>query len=446
MAIASYKPTKEKLPEPNIPKIEKQHTRGIVVDSKYTPAQSLISHVLGALWNVNYFGQITDKHNDVRTQDLGQSGVYQQYQLIKNLELKVTDALTQSQNTQNNAMEVTGSAVIQPFMIPNVGDMFTADVGDGREGVFSITNTEKQTILKDSVYLINYTLLYYSDLEPQRRQDLSDKTIVSYNYVREFVNFNQDPKLIDEDFNAYIQLEGIFKRLANEYTRRYFKSEFSTFIIPAQSAYSYDHFVTKAVTAVLSTLDTPEMVLVRKLNLDDHLYLKQPQIFEALLKRDINLLPMCNKVMGLASRSTSNLDAMFDTFRYLGIAYFVYPQNPDISENNPKDQKPYSCSSQITVSVIPTTNTMTDTITVAGQQVLFIKPITPDSYVFSSQFYEGHPQSFIEALVKDYLQKKDINPLSVFKLTEKISGWGPLEKFYYIPVILMLIRAVIRNY
>ena len=74
-------------------------------------------------------------------------------------------------------MAVNGTADVYPFIIPNVGDMFAADVGDGKEGVFTITSTEKKSLLKEAVYTIEYTLLYYSNSDLQRRNDLITKSI-----------------------------------------------------------------------------------------------------------------------------------------------------------------------------------------------------------------------------------------------------------------------------
>ena len=31
-------------------------------------------------------------------------------------------------------------------VIPNVGDMFLADIGDGKEGVFAVTASDKKTM------------------------------------------------------------------------------------------------------------------------------------------------------------------------------------------------------------------------------------------------------------------------------------------------------------
>ena len=225
MPIAKYTPDAPTKLKPNIPKIVQQENKGIVVDTKYTPLSSLITFVNGASWTVDYFSQVFDKDNDLRGQDSSQSAIYQQYTLIKGMELKVTNPLNQSQEPDSKRMVVTGSATLYPFIIPNEGDMFAADVGDGREGVFRIKTSEQKSFLKQATYAIEYELVYYSDAEPGRRTDLGAKAIRTLYYLKDFLMYGQNPLLIEDDFNAVQELEGSFYDIAKSYFTLFFNKE-----------------------------------------------------------------------------------------------------------------------------------------------------------------------------------------------------------------------------
>lgn len=447
MPIAQHKPTQDKSPVVNLPQVQSQKVQSIVVDTKYTPLQSLIKYVEGAAWTVTYYGQVIDKHNDVRSQDPTQSPVYQSYSEIKQLEIRVSTTLSESQDTTTNTMVVTGAAVIMPFMIPNVGDMFAADVGDGREGVFVVTNTEKKTILKDSVFEIEYTLLYFSDNEPNRRQDLINKTVNSSNYVRDFIEHGQKPILIDEEFNAYKELHHAFETLSVYYMNKFFSNEFQTLIIPGQLNYCYDHFLTKAVLAILSVRDAPQVRYCRRLNLADHEYIKQPTVWDSLLKREETLLTILNKKMGLLSVKASDPNPFFDSIRFLGISYFVYPIEPDISANNPMDKPPFEAVDFIELPEQTGVSTMDKTFKVAGIEVPIVKPVDTEYYILSQAFYDNtEGKSLLEVLIYDYLNKRAIPATTAMELVKQYHGWGVVERFYYIPMLLILIRSIIRNY
>lgn len=433
----------------NTPKIKAKEALTPVVDTKYVPKTSLLAFVEGSSWTVTYYSQVIDKHNDVRSQDPTQSAVYQQYHEIQNLEIKVTSALSQSFDEATATMVVTGTALIQPFLIPNFGDMFAADVGDGREGVFTITNTNKKTILKDSIYEVEYRLTFYTDIEPVRRSDLVTKSIASYHYLKEFLISNQNPLLINSDYNAYNELIAKYRELSQNYMTWFFSRKFSSLTIPSQVNYIYDHNVVKTVLAILTTQDSPEIRYIRKLNISENDYLRQPTVFDALLKRDYNLLRICNKQMGLAPVSLMFNDGMFDGIKYTGYTHLIYPTDAETSVNCDSDSEPLFADDVLVDSNYSKSIVVPSTITIGNNTFNYL-PTTDFTtyYVFSQDFYDESilSLSLIEALTKDYLQQKEISYTTLLSLVNNHYGWTTLQRFYYIPVLLILIKSVIRNF
>ena len=101
-----------------------------VVDTKEVDHSSLLTYVSGSSWTVNYYSQILGQDQVGVTQQVDQSGVYQQYKEIKNFELKVQSPLSQDQDPETKVFEVVGTSNLYPSIVPNTGDMFIADVGD----------------------------------------------------------------------------------------------------------------------------------------------------------------------------------------------------------------------------------------------------------------------------------------------------------------------------
>jgi hypothetical protein len=449
MPIATSAPTAPSTLKPNIVKVATKEENGIVVDTKYTPLSSLITYVSGASWTVDYYSQVVNKDNDLRSQDVGQSAIYQQYSNIKGLELKVVSPLSQSQDQQTKRITVTGSATVYPFLIPNEGDMFAADVGDGREGIFIIKSTERKSFLRETVYQIEYVLVYYSDADKQRRGDLDNKSIRVLHFRKDFLQHGQNPLLIKEEVDQIEELGQKFKELTKDYFSWFFNKEVNSLLVPGQTSKTYDHYVTSCILGILTSRDAPEFIYVRRFDVSNGYYIKQPQLFEALIRRDKDLLINANVKMGLVSTANFAKDPLMSGITYSGAARVVYPKTPDISMVSGGDPQPFT-TEDLNFNVVSTSggnlqnivpDTLEDTLPVITHQINI-----DDFYVLSKAFYEDtNNKSLLEILVSDYLDNKAVDISKLLLVIKKYKHFGGLEKFYYIPIILILIKSTIRG-
>lgn len=452
MPIVSKKPLAPPTIKPVIPKVEPDKNQSVFIDTRYQPLSSLLKYTQGAVWTVNYYSQYHDRDNATYAQDPGQSPIYQQFRKIERLELRVESPLNQQQDQESKGFSVKGSAYLPLSIIPNAGDMFTADVGDGREGVFQIDNSEKKSIYKESVYLIEYTMLYYSDNEPTRRKDLETKVIHNLHYVKEFAQYGQNALITTEQYSVYTELAFHLQRLKKQYFQWFFSKEYSTLLLPHPTRSIYDAYLTKAVRAIYNTQDLYEIQLMRVLNIEDDEYLKRPTIWDALLTQDICVLDTAEKQVGIASIKAFHKDPMMESIRYSYIDYIVYPKpknqrldfNYNFLEKRLMDISPIELSSQYgnTLPLIADNE-----ITHLGKQLEIISPILKDDYyIFTQAFYDDlYPQSALEVLVRNYLQKEANHPALILKLMKNCYKWGMLEKYYYTPVLMILTLNIIKE-
>jgi hypothetical protein len=453
MPLASYTPEAPSGVVVNIPKIVSPETKGIVVDTKYTPLASLISFVTGSSWTVDYYSQIINKDNDIRGQDVGQSSVYQQYTRIRGLEIKVNNPLSQNQNNDDKRTVVQGTATVYPLFIPNEGDMFCADVGDGREGVFRVKSSEKKSYLEQATYVIDYDLVYYAAESVSRKADLDAKSVRTLYYVKDFLTYGQNPLLGEEQFNAIGELGSLFNEMVQNYFNWFYSNEFRTLIVPGQPLEVYDHYLTEAVLSILSTRDHVNIKNIKKLNIDGDEYLKQPQLYKALVSRDYSLVALGNTEMGLVNTKLFSRDPWLEGIAYGGIKFLVYPTKPDTSFNSLSSVPPKTVSDNKLVPVSTRPGNITQTVTsvnvetTPGQKKDFHLVLDDHSYVFSKAFYEQDDtgKSNLELLVSDYFDRKAIDTVRLSRLAATYKNWGGLERFYLIPILLILIRTTIRN-
>lgn len=432
-----------------------------VVDTRYKPASSLLTHIEGSSWVVTFYSQVLDNDNELQPQQLTLAPPYQQYVEIKKLELKVSSDLQTSQNDETKAMEVVGSATMYPFVIPNKGDMFIADIGDGRTGIFTITRSERRTILKETCYLVDYLLVSYGDEE--RIKDLNKKTIKKTHFIKSFLHFGQNPVVIDSEYNAIVELKKDYKRLLAHYFKDFYSNEIKTLIIPDQKNISYDPFLTKTLISILDTNDSPFIKNIRVLNVDGDNAMKAINIWDCLLNLSEDLIIMANYKYGLVAVENFEIDPRYNGIRYSGVSDVIYP----LEERTDVD-KDHEMSKHIIPSLIkegkPRTSDIRKLIhkpTLNGfylekndekeglESLPFIHLVTKDDfYVLSEAFYFDvkEDQSQLEVMVRQTLENKPLNLLQLKEIVNMCKHWNNLERFYYIPILLILIKSGLRGF
>ena len=439
--------------QPNTVTIAHHEYKGVVVDTKYVPLGSLLTHVEGSSWTVQYYSQVLDNDSALAGQNVTRNPIYQQYKLVKDFEFKVTTALTTSQDDVSKAIILTGSANVYPFIIPNEGDMFLADIGDGREGVFRILTSERKSVFKDTVHFVEYQLIDYSTEE--RRGDLNAKVVQSLHFVRDFLSYGQNPLLEEEDFNAVVELQNQYEDIVKSYFKSFTSTEFKTLIVPGQNAPIYDHFIVNAMTSICNTYESPELRYIRKLNCDGDDNMKVITLWGVLIARDKKLLKQCTQRTGLILAGMFDRKPMFEGIHYSGFSHVVYPIDPIQSEDNALNARVSMVEDKQITDAPVRVGLMADflaTITAGGVPEVIIPPllhkVTIDNYYILSQaFYNNtNSQSKLELCIRDYLDRKSIDNKILLSLCDTYYCWGNLEKFYFTPLLMILIKASVRGF
>ena len=235
----------------------------VVVDTKYKNLSSLLTHIEGAAWLVKYYSQVIGPDGELSPLQVTKDPVYQQYMEISDLELKVTTALSTSQDTDSGVFEVVGTSTVYPPIVPNYGDAFLADIGDGREGIFTITSSRRLSILTIPCYEIEYVFAGESDKE--RLNDLERKTIKKVVFVKRMMEHGQNPLLVSSEYNDLIKIESVRKSLLGTYFSSFFNKRISSLAVPSQDYLTFDPFLVKALTSIIETDEFPLIRSVKKL-------------------------------------------------------------------------------------------------------------------------------------------------------------------------------------
>ena len=373
------------------------------------------------------------------------------------MELRVTNPWTYSQMNDTKQSQATGGSNVYPFVIPNVGDMFIADIGDGREGVFQVNVSEARSLYKEGVHFIEYILIGYATDE--LRGDLQHKTVDTVVFVRDFLQYGQNPLVQPEDYAIILELQRRHRDILEQYLRNFVSNEFNTIVLPGQSKATYDHFLMKAMKKFFTSWDTYLITDTRILNCDGDNNMLTSTIWNAIEKRDKHLMKFVSERMGLISSQLFDNQAMLEGIYYSGIQYVVYPIDPDqnVDDSIKKRERVAGIEK---IEAVPArkaklTNAVSDTeldgFGSYGSQpnIPNIFPVLKDDYyIFSKAFYDEIPgeQSRLELAVRDYLNKKPQDNRVLLSLCNQYHAWGGLERFYYTPILLVLMRACVRRF
>lgn len=451
--------------------------KGVTVDTKVERVENLLTHVEGSEWVVQYYSQVLN--TDSATGGLNQttSGVFQQYTRINEMELKVSSPLTTSQDPQSKQMVVRGAATIYPFLIPNTGDVFLADLGGGQEGIFQITSSERRAVFKQTVHLIEYQLI---DTTPGNRlADLNQKTVKTLWYDRDFHQHGQNPLLFEEEYQNKNYLRRNYKEMVDRYYRAFFSREFKTMLMPGQNPVVYDPFLVHACNSFFDTWDTAEAQHVREYNRDEDDALRSMQVWSMIQQRDIKLLRDCFVEYGTVAATTFSKQPLLYSIYHSGIGSVIYPVDPLLTVDyiqikNPKlvdmsglAPPPQEMKPSI-INLLPTaTKRLADMFPNAvmngfnavdslGNELdypepppLIHKAMADGCYVLSRAFYANDTtagaQSQLELQLRLYLSGQPLNVLHLKNLVDNMVEWNAMDRFYFTPILLVLIKAAIRG-
>lgn len=456
-------------PIPTPPSIHRPEFRGVAVDSSVVPEAALLTHITGSPYSVTYFRQVIGEDTGLAGVSAGNTAVHQSYNRIYDMVLMVTGELSFSQEEETKDVSYTGTALVYPFVIPNAGDMFIAELGNARHGVFEVTRSVRKSLYKQAVHEIDYK--YVREAREPFVSELIQKTIQTFYYDKNFLEQGQNPLLFEEEYDLVQKLRRLYQTTVRRYFRTFFSREFSTILLGGQSATTYDPNFTAFLLSLFSVDEAPEIRYVRQLNTEHDPVIESPSIWTCFNERQDFVSQAYTKV-GCTSALNFSINPSLESIRYSGIDRVVYPTE----YSAPIDMLHTSQAKAVTSQLDSGSKSMRmgqggefqpiglldiefliepgplngfsnpgTTEETPVSKVLY-HPIDPDGhYVLSGWFYRNAPtdvakQSQLEAELYNFLYNRQIDMNVVFRLANSIETMRPLDQFYLTPLILLLIR------
>lgn len=434
--------------------------RTALVQTRFQPRESLITQMQGSIFPTTWFFQVLGSADAAKPQQLEQDAPWQQYERVNNFETRLQGEFSFSFEEEGGDRVVTGELNTYPLpgRKPNVGDPFLADAGDGRVGHFEVTGVEPLTWMNQTCYAVRFILKARNDAI--RMADLEKKTVETFHYVTDFIRFGKNPVLIDSLYDDYRTLFRTSETMIGEYMRLFFSEVSQTLMIPGQASNCYDPFL---VSAVLSILETTEHPLLRKVsahNTDAQYAFRTTTIWDALLQMEPSHLHLACHQLGLAPKGVVSTRANYGGVYWAQIDRIMFP----MEAREDADASRYSAMSISTTRLeqgpapVRDFNRLirekdTTSVRIVEQlseadRVTNIKDVTVDDYyVFSKAFYEEDAanMSRLEKLVWSVLDQGELDVPILAQLVRQSKYWDKLERFYYVPVLMILSVLAMRG-
>lgn len=424
-----------------------------------------MQYVDGSAWEVTYYSQILGRDSEPTPWSIDLSPTAQQYMRISNMELKVTSSLERAMNEERpgRSFDVVGTATVYPTHKPNEGDMFTADIGDGRLAIFAVNEVVRKTYMKDSYSEITYSLVDYVDSRPEIQSDLNRKTQKRTVFMKEFLQWGQNPLLLEGDFVDLMDLKKIYRNLVNFYFKDFFSVQYRTLLVPNQKKTTYDPFVAATMLEMVTPDEVQLVSQARRLVVQANRNNQSYTLWDAVMRMD-------EAYLGAAIQQARLLDTIafagmpeVSSIYYTGVGQVVVPADPRTDVDGPYDDA--NCPCWLTgglleqtglrwhnlMRYIPSSNLkgfFKDVGEEGLKELPDIVPVTIDEYyVLSEKFYvPGNAMSSkLEVLVKQGLAGEAIDRVTLLSLARNCMKWPNLERFYYMPLLFALMKVATRT-
>lgn len=352
----------------------------------------LITFLTGDNWTVNYYSQHIGSDDVMATDTDIEDATLKQYERIDDFVLKVTSPLSPEHDESSGLTVVRGEANVMPFIVPLVDDVFIAEMGDNYYGKFSITRAVRQSMYKESAWIIEYTLLDYVDLDNLNL--LNAKVISELVYNPALLHSSTGPIVTQATYNSNTKRIMSIYELVDSFYCDFFDYKTNTFVSPADYNH-YDDYMTTYWNTVIDTeyrLDKP-----------------RPEMY-----------PLANVLLKNESRT------FWDAFgaRSTSILKRV-EQKMDVV--HVKNYRVYGSNFKLTASTL-------DYILIPGDE---------SYYLFSEAFYTGDYDNMtsLETLVMTFIKGDSVNIDLVQAEISLLEDAEPEVKFNHTLVIIILLKV-----
>lgn len=422
--------------------------------SLYPPSKidSLLKYVEGYPWTVNYYGQIVNTADTLEHLDPGTPSFNQPYYEILGAIIQVSSPLSSSYDETTSITSVTGSALVPFKLIPNVGDMFIAQIDTAEDAFFIINSVMRKGHRKESLYEINYSLYQYTSSNPGLLGQLKERVQESYHFNNDSNYYNRDALISPMEHKVKIDLKALVAQSQTYYFERFTNKASGTLLLPGTEYRLYDPYLSQFIAKTVSHDVTGMQGIAMHTQFER--YSKQPVFWDMLRTRDQAKVFSLNQELGFSSTTQMRNQGRLGTAYHAGVDFMLNPIAPHVEANITffPDRRPEEwhrgfmteLNSFVHEKYVRTGNNNTSV------EMALLHPLFKnDSYIVTVHFYNYVADgsdflelSYIEWLLASFVKRQAVAKADVVTAFESYGQWSVLHQFYLLPVLWLVAKAI----
>jgi len=367
-----------------------------MIQSRDLPTYLASTHLPGTPVSVDYYNQILGEDEAPHDLDVGLDNATQQYREILGLDIRVTEGINIA---SLDAIEMTAN--ISYILDVRVGDMVKTTMSDNVNVLLKVKTVTPLSHVQFPVYQVVLTIDSIIGENPSRYTNLKAKVAIELKYDRNHVSYGHAPLLLKSDTVYRDNILKIEPVIVNLFISKFAKPS-GRILLPTDEARIVDTGLEEFLYEIIDISNYPNLSrVVRTRNFTK----ESNNVYDAMLSQSFDILKYVKREPTFRRTvSTAKLDniLLFKTYSQTRLL---------VKENLLPKYKPNDLS-----------------------------------YLFTIDFYNDTEDiSLLEREVLNGIKGKQINVDVINDLLSSIDKWTPYEQYYYIPVLIYLMKLSVSN-
>lgn len=416
-----------KQPKPEL--IYDKEYRHSLTASSYTNQMSFLSNVSGSPMLVEYYRQVLGGSEAPFTLQPESIETYQSYTRVKGMIIKIDGDKSPSFDDETGVMSDQGVAYVISDLAPIIFDVFIADIGDGKTGLFHIPTPPRiRTITMDKVYEIDFKIIAIMN---QRIEDnLNKKIVEDLVYSKDSAIRGGNAVITATDYYDNKELLKLETNIAQSMMESFYFPPERTIILPPvdedDTELCYDPYLAQFLQFTVPS---------RRLGLRDGIDVisvefgsmkrgtKPVTVWDMFTQNNFTHPGQYKKTYWKHQR-----DSLLNT-RYYGGFYYSKLDTAILTVEEAASKNAYRYTGPVMTSMSMTYDTFQPGL--PGEEY---------TYYFSDEFYEGNPTEPNEKFVFDFFRDKTIDKKALLKVLNGYWELEPKDQLYMGGIYLLAIR------
>ena len=313
--------------------------------------------------------------------------VHTSYLKILNFQMRLKDSMQFNYEQESTISQQTGEAVLYPYFCPNIGDVFLYTLPNNRVGLFKIIEAPIRLAIHDTTHHeIKFKLMEFMSKAMQDKLEASVSEIAHFNLKRYLAD--SGALLTSNETDILNKANSCYTVLVNAYGEEFYNRDvYNTFI---EDVRLYDPYIIEFISRIVETNKLPgypTQLMANPVNWKRSFWYK---LLDPKMVPDNILIHKAARTLYKVNYRTARINALANR-HYL-----------ELDPNSEFSYPPFKIPCEYTDKVIS-----------------------------------------IPMQITLYLEQGKVRPSALMKLASDVLSMRRIARFYYIPIVLFLLKKLI---